>query len=171
VLSDLDGDVDLDPGDGTTEYIGSGMALTSFNTGGEFQWADIWESSGLLQLIPFAVNTDTNGNIVVAGAYAEYIDFDPGAGEDFHDDQTYRSSFLLKLDMSGAFDWAKTWGPDSSDDFSESWGICADNNNNIYTCGYYKGSIDLDPGPGKDQYSTTEWSDAYLSKFLPDGSW
>jgi hypothetical protein len=170
VLSDLDGYVDLDPGPGVVEYTGSGMSLTKFDPDGNFTWADIWQSPGLIQLISYAVTTDQTGNIFVAGGYDTEVDFDPGAGVDNHPAIGARASYALKLNSTGGFLWANSWGPTSMSDFSEAWGACADQNGNAYVCGYFEGTVDFEPGPGVDNHSASEWT-GYLIKFLPGGTW
>jgi len=169
-VSDLDGYVDLDPGPGLVEYTGSGISLSEFDVEGNFKWADIWESSGLIKFIAYGVNTDTQGNIFVAGSHEETVDLDPGTGEDIHENTGYRSSFCVKLDESGNFLWGNSWGPTSTDLACEAWGVDADENGSPYVCGLFEGSVDFDPGPGSDVHSASDWT-GYLVKFLPDGTW
>ena len=51
------------------------------------------------------------------------------------------------------------------------WGITLDGSNNIYMCGHFQGTIDLDPGPGVDSHSTSGDSDCYVVKLTSDGDY
>ena len=57
--------------------------------------------------------------------------------------------------------WARTWGGTSHD---SGYGVAADNTGNIYIAGYFKGTVDFDPGGG-DPHTSNGGNDVFLSKF------
>ncbi|MFM1876962.1 MAG: hypothetical protein RL266_2699 [Bacteroidota bacterium] len=64
-------------------------------------------------------------------------------------------------------DWLRTVGSTGSD-YSNS--VCQDDLGNIYTCGYFEGTIDLDPGPGLQEFISFGGSDAFIQKLDPSGN-
>ncbi len=63
--------------------------------------------------------------------------------------------------------WARTWGSTGSEEGSKD--VVVDDFGNIYVCGWFENTIDLDPGPGEDiHFSLGQW-DTYVSKFNSDG--
>src|ERR1043166_5476367 len=58
--------------------------------------------------------------------------------------------FVLTARLCGAqpgFVWAKTFtGPSTA--YAEGLSIALDKNENVYTTGYFEGTLDFDPGPG-----------------------
>jgi hypothetical protein len=109
-----------------------------------------------------------SGNIYVTGYFFAAVDFDPGGGEDWHNSNGSSDVFLSKFDSSGAFLWAKTWGGSQGE---VSHDVVADIAGNAFVAGSFYVTADFDPGPGEDWHTSNGSSDAFLSKFLPDGSW
>jgi Secretion system C-terminal sorting domain len=74
------------------------------------------------------------------------VDFDPGIGIFNLNSNTgfYSDMFVLKLDPSGNFIWAKNMGGALSE-YSSS--AVVDASGNVYTTGSFSGSADFDPGP------------------------
>ncbi|MHA1776872.1 MAG: SBBP repeat-containing protein [Promethearchaeota archaeon] len=62
--------------------------------------------------------------------------------------------------------WAQTWGG-SDEDFG--FDIAVDNLGNSYITGYFKGTVDFDPGPGREVYTANGDGDTFLSKFNSNG--
>jgi hypothetical protein len=54
--------------------------------------------------------------------------------------------FISKLNPDGGFPWAKNLGGDYDYGIS----ITTDSSSNIYTTGDFRGTVDFDPGPGRD---------------------
>lgn len=63
------------------------------------------------------------------------------------------------------FAWAQTWGS-SSYDYAGTTAV--DHNGNIFVSGYFRGTMDADPGPAVLNFTATG-SDVYVSKFSPEG--
>jgi hypothetical protein len=142
------GMADFDPGSGVynmfvSNFGGiSNLFVSKLDATGNFVWA---KSVGNEQntATGLGIRLDHSGNIYVTGEYADTIDFDPDSIGVYNMIASGSSDvFLLKLDSSGAFIWAKQFdGPD----FVESYGIDLDNDGNIYTVGAFSGTVDFDP--------------------------
>jgi hypothetical protein len=64
--------------------------------------------------------------------------------------------------------WASTWG---DTDFDSACGVDVDKFGNVYVTGCFRGTIDFDNGPGKDEHvGNTGKDDAFLVKYDPDGN-
>jgi hypothetical protein len=143
--------------------------------------ADGWAESFGGEFNEKAVCTalDLLGNIYVSGYYYGTVDFDPGSGIDLHTSNGEDDIFLCKYDNDGNFIWAKTWGSVTNDrsgtldwdDFEgEKRGIAADQNDNIYVGGSFRGIVDFDPGPDVTERQSNGGCDIFLSKFNSDGT-
>jgi hypothetical protein len=96
------------------------------------------------------------------------VDFDPAGGIDNHTSNGGNDAFLSEFDSMGYYQWARTWGGTLND---YSIGGAADGSGNAYVTGYFYDIVDFDPGTGIDNHTSNGNIDAFLSKFLPDGSW
>ncbi len=155
--------VDFDPGLGVLNlYSSNGTgALIKLDPTGNLIWAKQFGSD--LETEPEKIHIDAQGNIFLTGNFSNSGDFDPGLG-------TYTLStngigqfvFLLKLDSSGNFQWAKSWGVNLTATFCR--GIATDPRGNVYAIGSFPGSVDFDPGPGTQSLSSNGLYDVYLTK-------
>ena len=156
---------DYDPGPGVVNVsYNSPLAaarettLTKFDSSGNFVWVKgvggcdcSWRNAD--------VSVDGAGNIYLAGSFNHEHDFDPGPGtailtpsspEDYSN--TDVSAFIVKLDSSGNYVWAKQHGGRPAGDAYTNSFLTVDNSGNVYTTGTYlsheDNSVDFDPGPG-----------------------
>ena len=162
--------VDFDPGSGVDYHTPKGdlgIFLSKFVPSGDFVWARTWGGGGQEGCYRAAV--DGPGNAYVADSFVGTFDFDPGSGKDSHATNGGYDLFLTKFDSSGDFLWANTWGGIS--DFEAPYGVAADDSGIAYVTGWFSDMVDFDPGAGVDNHASNGWQDAFLSKFLPDGSW
>lgn len=113
------------------------------------------------------IETDAAGNVIMTGMFDHTRDFDPGAGTIEMIAPGYQSAFILKLDPSGNFAWAK-----QIDDPSFAYGTALDVDaaGNVYAGGTFSSTTDLDPGPGNAPATAQGWNDTYLVKLDPDGT-
>ena len=170
VTGAFDNTVDFDPGPGVDEHDGYGMFLSLFNTSGDFVRVRIWEAPSLLNVVGEGVTTDSDENVYLTGAFEETVDFDPGIGEDLRTSLSWRDGFVLKLDSNGDFVWVRNWGDSTGSDSCEGWGVCTDETDSVYTVGYFRGTVDFDPGPEVHNEQSSDMG-SYMLKLLPDGSW
>ncbi|MES2516051.1 MAG: SBBP repeat-containing protein [Bacteroidota bacterium] len=156
---------DFDPGTGVymlTEGNINGHGDTfimKLDSAGNFNWANRF---GINEIsMSSDVATDNSGNVYTTGYYKGLLDFDPGAGSYVLSSPSHANAFILKLDGSGQFQWAKQFGDTTVECFGN--GIAVDYNNNVYTTGYFSGTKDFDPGSGT-YLLTAPGTDLYISK-------
>jgi len=136
-------------------------------------WVRTWGAGG--QDRGYDVEVDSQGDIYISGFFYYNCDFDPGDGDDFHNSNGNRDSFISKFDPEGNHLWAATWGGDV--EFGGMAMDCTiDHSDNVLVTGYFYGlDVDFDPGLGEDLHSShhepgTWGSDCYVTKFDPDGN-
>jgi hypothetical protein len=106
--------------------------------------------------------------VIVTGSFSGTADFDPGNGVFTLSSQGNRDVFIVKLSSQGNFIWAKSFGYVSSD---KGLAVVTDNQNNIYTTGYYSYEIDLNPSSVQDctLIGVSGFFDVFVSKLDPNG--
>jgi len=129
------------------------------------EWAKGVGSIGLDQ--GRSVVNDAQGNVYCTGKFSNTVDFNPGAGVFNLTAVGSYDSFVLKLDASGNFVWAKRFGG-VAEDFSES--ITLDNNGNIIVAGFYIGTADFDPGAASFNLTSNGNEDIFILKLDPSGN-
>jgi len=163
---------DFDPGAGTYNLstASSGekdIFISKIDVDGNFMWAkrigDDNNDNG------YAIALDQAGNVYTTGVFIQTADFDPGAGEFIltSPDGENGDAFVLKLTSTGDFVWAKQLGGGSYD-YSVS--IKVDKTNNVYSAGYFMGTVDFDPGPAQINKASKGMTDAYILKLDPSGN-
>jgi hypothetical protein len=174
---------DFDPGPGIDEHISNGgcdIYLARFNADGNFTWARTW--GGQRTDAFFESGADIalglKQDIYVSGYFSNTVDFDPGAGEDWHTpiNEGGGGSFVSKFDIDGNFVWARTWGGQKLS-FDIGYGVeCVkggEGSGDVLVAGTFRGvNIDFDPGNGVDLHSSVPSThlDAYLSRFDENGN-
>ena len=119
----------------------------------------------------WGMDLDGAGNVYVNGWFRGTADFDPGPDVDIHESHGTLEYFIVKYNRRGDFIWARTWGNGVSDDGELRGGLAADESGNVYSAGWFSGTMDFDPGPGVDEYTATGSKTTYLSKFDTDGNY
>ncbi len=79
------------------------------------------------------------------------------------------TSYAMVNVTIGPGSWARTWG---GTDFDMAQSVAVDSEGNVYITGFFRGTVDFDPGEGVEEHTVTGWSgyeDAFLSKFDTDG--
>jgi hypothetical protein len=144
--------------------------FTTWNTSAQnFAWA---RQHGTNDSSPYGcfIGMDNAGNIYVTGSFAGTVDFDPGPSVLNMTASGYRDCFITKFDGSGNFIWARQIGGTSSSAISQA--IAIDGNGNIYTTGYFFGTVDFNPGAGVNTISSmTVNSDIFISKLDSAGNY
>jgi hypothetical protein len=126
--------------------------VSKLDSDGNLIWAKAMGGSDSEMVSGLAI--DANGNVYTSGTFESAVaDFDPSPiGMGNLNSKGYNDAFISKLDSSGNFVWAKAFGGDS---FDNGAGLVADGNGNIYTSGFFTGTVDFDPSPtGTSNLST-----------------
>ncbi len=133
------GIIDFDPGPGVHNITNSSrdMFTLRLRNNGDFSWVRSAHPGGNDD--GRAIATDSFGNVYTTGEFFGGGDFDPGPA-------IYGLAggvYVQKLDSSGNFLWATSWGADIP-----GW-IGLDKANDVYVTGVFSGNpVDFDPGPG-----------------------
>ena len=140
----------------TSTYIPDGQAnfIEKLNPDGNLIWVkfiknDYYESYDQIN----DICVDASGNIYATGSYRLNADFDPGIGVVNLSPVTdaFVQNFVLKLDSSGNYVWAKAFKQSSGGSSLDMGGhsVKSDSSGNVYVCGYFaQGVMDFDPGVG-----------------------
>ncbi|MFZ4123907.1 MAG: SBBP repeat-containing protein [Candidatus Planktophila sp.] len=156
------GTADFDPGEGTFNLTnaGSGDAFVSkLNSAGDFLWAKRF--GGTQSDRAYSIAVDSSGNVYTTGYFQATVDFDPGAGTSNLTSAGATDAFVSKLDSAGDFLWAKRFGGTQSE---RAYSIAVDGSGNVYTTGYFSGTVDFDPGAGTSNLTSVGQGDAFVSK-------
>ena len=108
-----------------------------------------------------SINVDDNGYVYVTGNFQGTADFDPGAGVDNHTAAGSNDIFVQKMDATGDFLWVKAFGGSGNDSGRS---INVDASGNVYTTGFFQGTVDFDPGAGVDNRTAAGSSDIFVHK-------
>jgi len=154
---------DFDPGAGVSNLTSAGhedIFISKLDANGNFVWAKSMGDTFFDDESSIAI--DASGNVYTTGSFWGTVDFDPGAGISNLISAGESDIFISKLDANGNFVWAKRMGGTSSDIASSS--IAIDAAGNVYTTGYFSGTVDFDPGAGVSNLISAGESDIFISK-------
>lgn len=132
---------------------------------GALQWARSFGSSESFEY-GTGIIADASGNVYITGVFDQPTDFDPGAGTTVLSSNGAQDIFLVKLDASGNFVWAKNVG---GSDYDESTALGVDATGNVYLSGYFNETADFDPGPGTFEFTGLGANDNFIAKYSTDG--
>lgn len=163
------GGADFDPGTGTffLPYYGgwSDVFISKLDASGNFVWAK--SINGTSAETASSIVLDNNGNIFISGGFGSNVDFDPGTGV-FNMTTTEVSGFVLKLDNTGAFVWAKQIGGAGT---YLAGNLAVAPSGSIYLMGsVLDNSIDMDPGAGTFSVTPVGFIDACVLKLNSAGN-
>lgn len=166
---------DFDPGVGVYSLTSSDpnydVYILKLDSSGNFIWA---KSVGGYYGHDYAraIKTDTEGNVYCLGEFMpnNNTDFDPGPG--VHSIQASGNSsktdiFVLKLDSSGNFIWAKGFGGSEHDYASD---LVLGPNHEVYTIGDFAATVDFDPGVGVINQTSNAYHDIFIHKMDSGGN-
>ncbi len=159
--------VDFDPGPGTFDLTSAGWTdifISKLDSGGNFAWAKAM--GGTLYDNGYDISVDTSGNVYTTGYFEGTADFDPGTGTAGLTSTGGLDIFISKLDSNGDFVWAKGMGGTSED---RGYGLSIDTSGNVYTTGFFQGTVDFDPGPGTFNLINASGLDIFISKLDSNG--
>jgi hypothetical protein len=162
------GTADFDPGPTTYNLVSAGLNdifLSKYDATGNLVWAfgfggASWETG-------MAVAVDVGGNVFLTGMFSGTVDFDPGPGVYNLTSAGGLDIVIAKYDPAGQLVWAHSYGGSSDDDHGNA--LTVDATGNLFATGYFKGTVDFDPGPSNSDL-TSSYIDVYAIKFDPSGN-
>ena len=159
--------VDFNPGAGTFEVIAIGESdvfIQCLQANGDLDWVRTFGSTYLD--FGYSVLTDQLGNVIISGTFEDIADFDPGPNDYYLSSNGNKDIFLVKLDGSGNFIWARSLGG-SSFDYGNA--LAKDGAGNIYLTGSFTEVMDFNPGSGTFISTSGGNRDIYVLKLADDG--
>lgn len=113
------------------------------------------------------VAVDKQNNVYVTGYYRGVSDLDPTAGVSTFTANGLADCFIIKLNASGNFIWAKSFGGSSYDVGAN---LAFDNSNNVYIFGSFYDTVDFDPDLGATNLTSNGDYDIFISKLDVNGN-
>jgi len=94
----------------------------------------------------FDITVDAAGNVYTTGTFDRTVDFDPDPNNTVHlTGSRFENVFVQKLDANGDLVWVRGV---SGWSLSAGYGVAVDHFENVYITGFFRGTVDFDPGPG-----------------------
>lgn len=171
-IGNFSGTSDFDPSNGiynltSLALAGSGSSdifVSKLDASGNFLWAKAMGGGASDKGDGKSIAVDAFGNVYTTGNFIFILDFDPGAGVVNLNSGTNTAIFIQKLDSSGNFVWAKSFGGGTYNYFSGNC-IKVDNLNNIYLTGTFVSTVDFDPSSGTFNLTSSGGYDIFVEKF------
>ncbi len=137
----------------------------SFSQIPKFEWAKNFGGIGFSK--GYAISVDASGNVFTTGVFQGKVDFDPDSITTYYLTSAGSDDiFVSKLDASGKFLWACSFGG-ISNDVGKAIGL--DSKGNVYVTGYFRSdTVDFDPGTSKYDLIAIE-HDIFVLKLNPNG--
>jgi hypothetical protein len=161
------GKMDFDPG--VKEYFlqannSEDIFIQKLDSNGNLIWAQ--KIGNRYKDVAFDVTLDKQGNIFATGEFERSVDFDPGPDTANLKSVGVGDVFVLKLDSSGKYMWAKAFGG-RADDFGKA--IALDANGDVLITGVFSDTIDFDPGSKSMVLQHFGYYDIFVEKLDQDG--
>jgi len=159
---------DFDPGTNTfnlTSEDDNDIFISKLDASGNFLWAKKMGGKGGDR--GYSIAIDGAGNVYTTGYFNATADFDPGTETFNLTSEDDNDIFISKLDAFGNFLWARAMGGLSGDGGNS---IATDGAGNVYTTGYFKNTVDFDPGEGIFNLISAGGNDIFISKLDASGN-
>lgn len=165
----FNGTADFDPGTGALNLSSNGgddVFVSKLNANGDFQWAKKFGGTGNDYGKSIAV--DATSNVYTTGyLFSSTTDMDPGAGTFSMINAGVSDIFISKLSTEGDFVWAKQL---AGNDLDIGASITIGESGNVYSTGYFYGTVDFDPGTSAFDITSAGIGDVYISALDADGN-
>lgn len=163
------GTVDFDPGPGTLNITSAGLFdvfVCKLNANGNLVWAK--RIGGIGEEDAGSIAIDNSGHIYCAGYFSSTVDFDPGIGTfNLTSVVSGPDAFVVKFDTACNLVWAKKFGANLNDVCTA---MAVDTFGNVYSSGFFNGTVDFDPGAGTFTLATASMDALFLSKLDSNGN-
>ena len=141
--------------------------VVKFNPHGQLAW--VYQIGGTGSEYGYRLSLDNFGNVYVIGIFTDSVDFDEGLGQSMgYANGPSWDIFVCKLDTSGSFKWAKSFGGIGDD---RGHALSNDDSGNVYIGGVFSSTLDFNPNSGIDQKTSLGGFDAFVIKLDSSGSY
>jgi hypothetical protein len=144
--------IDFDPGPNTYNLINNGINSTyivKLTNNGSFSWVKTFQGTGRALVTDLTLSS--NNDIQIIGGFQGNVDFDTDPNTSFALNPITPvfgsiTAFIMKMNASGGFVWAKAIDGLNASVVGTS--ISIDKQNNLYVLGTYSNTVDFDPNAG-----------------------
>lgn len=138
--------------------------ITKKNSDGLLIWAKHIGGAGIDKAT--SIKVDTDGNIYVLGYFEETVDFDPGEEDNKLTASGKEDIFILKLNSTGNYIWAKQMGGRYSDKGNS---LTIDKNGDLILSGDFVRTSDFNPGTETNNLYSFGENDIFVCKLDNSG--
>lgn len=132
----------------------------------KYHWAKTIQGSSWSHVSAEALLDDGAGNIYIAGAFRDTVDFDPGPGvTKLIAPRFVLHGFICKLTRNGSFVWARKF-----DGRIAGCRLTLDPGGNVLMTGGFTDTVDFDPGPATATRIAAYQSDVFVCKLSAAGN-
>ncbi|NNL15076.1 MAG: T9SS type A sorting domain-containing protein [Flavobacteriaceae bacterium] len=163
------GTTDFDPSENSfnlTSVGNSDIFISKMDSSGNLLWAK--QIGGLDYEYAIFIDRDKNENLYITGNFRGNVDFNPGLGVNNLTAIGASDSFVVKLDNSGNFLWAKQFG--GTGNYITGHSLDLDSQGNVYITGDFTGTVDFDPSTGIHNLTSAGSNDIYIAKLNSIGN-
>lgn len=163
-------DADFNPGAGRDILFNAGgldAFIAKYDTRGNYLWARNLGGSTIDH--GRGITVDQSGYVYITGFFNSK-NFDPGGTVDTLTSQGDNDIFLAKYDTAGNYVWSGSMGAKNND---QGYGVAVDKSGNVYVTGLFTGTVDFDPGVGRDTLmsASAASNDVFLAKYDVAGNY
>lgn len=166
----FDATIDFDPGPGVFNLFpntGYDAFILKLNNSGNLIWAK--QISGQADEFGQGIAVDNLENCFITGTFRKLTDFDPGPGSYDLIPFGFSDCYILKLDASGSFIWAKHLGSYIGTSYGEA--IALDKQANVFITSAFFDRLDrYSTGSIFPPCTTNLYDDAFISMFDSSGN-
>lgn len=162
--------IDMDPGAGVASFTSPGFSssiIAKYDANGNYVWGFMLaslSSSGISD-----IKVDAANNVYFTGSFHGTVDFDPGLGVNNLVSNGNSDIFFAKYDANGNYLLAKSFGAGAFDTGTH---LHLDASQAIYVSGYYRFTVDFDPGAGVANITASgTLNDIFFAKYDPLGNY
>tara|TARA_B110000046_G_scaffold40598_1_gene45057 strand:- start:6038 stop:7741 length:1704 start_codon:yes stop_codon:yes gene_type:complete len=158
----FEGACDFNPGLGVSQLIANNIDgfVLQLNATGQYQWVNKIGGVGDDQVVDVAI--DQQYKIYVTGYFRDTVDFDPDTSVSFNlVAQGNYDHYIYQLDTLGAFSSVQQF---TGNTVSAANRVFIDQQGNLYTAGYFEGTVDFDPSTLINSRTSIGQSDVFIQR-------
>lgn len=159
--------VDFDPGQGIATLASNGeddVFVLKLDSEGDFQWVKSLGGIGWAEGL--SIDIDSYDNVYFTGRFYGTLSFDLGSGMVDLTSIGDWDIYISKLNSNGDFMWVKSIG---GTNYEKSISITVDDYGNVYSTGFFKGTVDFNPGVGINNLTSFGSRDIFIFKLSSEG--
>ncbi len=169
LVGHFEGTIDFDPNASVVNLISTtgkyNVFVLKLMPSGNLMW--VKNIGGTSDNHGYYNNIDALGDIYTTGYFNGITDFDPGITTYSLSTTGNNDIFISKLNPLGNFLWAIQIGGTGDDRAFKSQ---IDGFGNLYTTGYFTGTVDFDPGPCIFNLTYSSFQSKFILKLYSDGN-